>query len=132
MLTTGMIALLKNVLWVDCIGAAVVGVAMLTLAGWLGRLYALPVEFVMGLGVVNLIYGAFSFSLAVRRKRPMGMIVLLVVANGSWAVICFLTTVLVAPHASVFGIAHLVAEGLYVGWLARMEWRQRETLVADW
>ncbi len=123
-------ALQKNVLWVDRIGAGVAGLAMLMLAGWLSRLYSLPVEFVMGLGVVNLVYGAYSFSLAVRRKRPKGLIVLLVVANGCWAVFCVVAAVLVASQASLFGIAHLVGEGSYVGWLAWMEWRLREGLVA--
>jgi hypothetical protein len=123
-------ALQRNVLWVDCIGAGVAGLAMLMLAGWLSRLYALPVEFVVGLGVVNLIYGAYSFSLAVRRKRPKGLIVLLVAANGCWAVFCVVAAVLVSSQASLFGIAHLVGEGSYVGWLAWMEWRLRDTLVA--
>lgn len=126
-----MLALQKNVLWVDCIGAGVAGVVLLVLAGWLSRLYVLPVEFVTGLGVVNLVYGAYSFSLTVRRKRPKGLIVLLVVANGCSAVFCVVAAVLVSGEASLFGVAHLVGEGSYVGWLAWMEWRLREGLVGE-
>jgi hypothetical protein len=59
----------------------------------------------------------------------MGLIVLLVIANGIWAVICLVAAVLLASKASVFGVAHLVGDGLYVGWLAKVEWRQREKLL---
>ncbi len=102
---------------------------MLVFREWLSGLYSLPVEFIVGLGVVNLMYGAFSFSLAVRRKRPLGLIVLLVVANGGWTVICLLAAVMLMTKASAFGVTHLVIEGLYVGWLARVEWSQREGLL---
>jgi hypothetical protein len=118
----------RNILWVDCSGAAAAGVAMLALSRWLSQLYGLPREFVLGLGVVNLIYGAYSFSLAVRARRPRALIALLVVANTAWTVFCLVSAMLWAAKASVFGLGHLVLEGLYVGWLASVEWRQREQL----
>jgi hypothetical protein len=33
-----------------------------------------------------------------------------------------------AHSASVFGVAHLAGEGLFVGGLAALEWRERERL----
>lgn len=122
--------LYRNILWVDCSGAAAAGAAMLALSGWLSSLYGLPREFVLGLGVVNLIYGAYSFSLAVRARRPRALITLLVVANGTWTVFCLVAAALLSAKASVFGLGHLIIEGLYVGWLASVEWRQREQLAA--
>ena len=103
---------------------------MLSLSSWLSDLYALPRVLLIGIGVVNLCYGAFSFSLARRARRPRPLIVLLVVANATWAVLCVLAAVLLAGQASAFGMAQLVGEGLFVGGLAALEWSQRERLLS--
>ena len=121
--------LLRNLLWVDCGAALVAGLLVLSLSEWLGRLYAMPQELLVGIGVANLCFGVFSFSLAWRQRRPRSLIVLLVVANTAWAVLCALAALRLAGTASVFGLAHLVGEGLFVGGLARVEWIQRERLI---
>ena len=120
--------LLRNLLWVDCGAAFLAGAAVLALSGWLSSLYALPQAFVIGLGVVNLVYGTFSCALALRAQRPKALIVLLVVANATWAVLCGAAAVVLAGTASAFGLAHLIVEGVFVGVLAGLEWRQREQL----
>jgi hypothetical protein len=104
------------------------GVAVLSLSEWLSQLYALPGDILVGIGVVNLTYGAFSFSLAVRARRPRTLIVLLVVANATWGGLCVLTAAVLTGTASPLGLAHLVGEGVFVGGLARLEWSQREQL----
>jgi hypothetical protein len=114
---------------VDCGAAFLAGLAVLSLSGWLSRLYVLPQGLLVGLGAVNLGYGAFSFSLARRARRPRSLIVLLVAANATWAGLCALAAVLLAGTASAFGLAHLVGEGLLVGGLAALEWNQRERLL---
>ena len=81
------------------------------------------------MGVANLAYGAFSYSLARRASRPRALIVLLVVANASWALLCGLAAAHFAGQASAFGLAHLIGEGLFVGGLAVWEWRERESLL---
>ncbi|AFZ65939.1 hypothetical protein Deipe_0339 [Deinococcus peraridilitoris DSM 19664] len=101
---------------------------MLSLSEWLSQLYALPGDILVGIGVVNLAYGAFSFSLAMRARRPRTLIVLLVVANATWGGLCVLAAAVLTGTASVFGLAHLVGEGMFVGRLAGLEWRQREQL----
>ncbi len=121
----------RNVLWIDCVAAALAGAVMLALSGWLSALYALPREFLIGVGVVNWLYAPFFFSLAVRSRRPRRLVTLLVVGNATWAVLCFLAAVGLAPTASPFGLAHLIGEGLFVGGLARVEWTQRHLLTAD-
>lgn len=118
----------RNLLWVDCTGGAVVGVAMFALAGWLSELYRLPKDFLYLMGTANLLYAAYSFTLAIRPTRPMHRIVILVFANATWAVLCLRWTFVFDESASVFGLIHLVAEGLYVGGLAGLEWRWRELL----
>ena len=121
--------LLRKLLWVDCGAALLAGLAVLSLSAWLDRLYALPRELLVAMGMVNLAYGAFSFSLARRAHRPRPLIVLLVVANATWAVLCGIAAVRLAGVASGFGLAHLIGEGLFVGGLAALEWRQRAELV---
>jgi hypothetical protein len=121
--------LLRKLLWVDCGAALLAGLAVLSLSAWLGRLYALPRELLVAMGMVNLAYGAFSFSLARRAHRPRPLIVLLVVANATWAVLCGIAAVRLAGVASGFGLAHLIGEGLFVGGLAALEWRRRAELV---
>jgi hypothetical protein len=121
--------LLRKLLWVDCGAALLAGLAVLSLSGWLARLYTLPRGLLVAMGVANLAYGAFSFSLARRSRRPPPLIVLLVVANATWAALCGIAAVRLAGVASAFGLAHLIGEGLFVGGLAGLEWRRRERLL---
>lgn len=121
--------LLRELLWVDCAAALVAGLAVLSLSGWLARLYGLPRGLLVAMGMANLAYGAFSFSLARRAHRPPSLIVVLVLANATWAVLCGIAAVRLAGVASAFGLAHLIGEGLFVGGLAALEWRQRDQLL---
>ena len=56
------------------------------------------------------------------------MIVLLVVANATWSGLCVLTAAVLTGTASMFGLTHVVGEGVFVGGLAGLEWSQREQL----
>ena len=120
---------LQRLLWVDCTAGALVGVAVLALNEWLSHLFALPREVLFFTGAANLLYASFSFSLAVRAVRPMSLIKLLVFANLSWTIVCFGLAVLFWEQASVFGLAHLMGEGVFVGGLAGLEWSQRNRLL---
>jgi hypothetical protein len=120
--------LLRKLLWVDSGAGLLAGVVVLSLAGWLSQWYALPGGMVLGMGVANLAYGTFSGSLARRAHRPRGLLLLLVGANATWALLCGLAAVHFASTASAFGLAHLVGEALFVGGLAGLEWTQREHL----
>jgi threonine/homoserine/homoserine lactone efflux protein len=46
-------------------------------------------------------------------------------ANALWGVLCVVGVILLASRASVFGLYHMAAEGAFVLWLARAEWRNR-------
>jgi hypothetical protein len=117
-----------RVLWVDCAGALIAGLAVLLASSWLSELYALPQQLVMGMGVANISYGSYSLSLALRRRRPRHLILLLVAANAVWAILCLCAAIMFTGTASLLGLAHLYAEALFVGWLAAAEWQQRHTL----
>lgn len=120
---------MKNLLWVDCIAGALAGVTVLMLSGWLSSLHGLPRELLLLNGAVNVLYASYSFSLAVRARRPRSLINLLVFANLAWAVVCLWLVTVFAGSATVFGIGHLVGEAIFVGGLAGLEWRWRDQLL---
>jgi hypothetical protein len=120
----------KNLLWIDCIAGALAGVLVLLFSGWLSSLHALPRELLLANGAMNLLYASFSFSLAVRARRPRSLINVLVFANLSWAIVCLCLVTVFAGSATAFGIGHLVGEAVFVGGLAGLEWRWRDQLLA--
>lgn len=123
--------LLRNLLWVDCIGALAAGGLVLPLSGWLSGLYGFPLSFVVFLAIVNLAYGSFSLSLAIRPQRPLALVSLLAAANAAWGFLfCFGAAIGWASAASPWGLAHLIGEGIYVGGLGLLEWSSRHQLAA--
>lgn len=61
--------LAPRLLWIDSGAACLAGLTMLSLAGWLGRLYALPHGLLLAMGAANLAYAAYSGTLAARAGR---------------------------------------------------------------
>lgn len=125
-------AMREKILWVDGLGGLAVGVLMLAMmlsaGGWLSGIYRLPLDLLWIMTAANLIYGTYSTTLAFRARRPMTLILLLVAANAAWAVVCFRWATLHWQTAHVLALVHLVAEGLWVGGLACVEWRWRREL----
>lgn len=121
--------ILKRLLWVDCIGAALAGATVLALSGWLSRLEGLPQGVLLFTGIMNLLYGSYSFSLAIRAERPMVLIKLLAVANLAWVPVCLGLLAAFAATATPFAYVHLVGEAAYVGGLGALEWRNRDVLL---
>ena len=118
----------RKLLWVDCTAGAVVGVAVLLLDGWLSAWYELPQRLVFSMGVTNLVYACYSFSLVVRQERPKTLIRLLVVANLAWSLLLLYWITIFIGTASPLGVAFLLLEALFVGGLAVLEWRSQEQL----
>lgn len=122
-------ALSKRLLWVDCTAALVAGVAVLLLNRQLNTLYALPSNLLYLNGIANLAYASYSFSLAIRARRPMPLIYLLVALNTAWVILCLILAVAFWTTATPFGILHLVGEAVFVGGLAILEWNRRQQLL---
>lgn len=123
----------RHLLWVDCTAAALAGTVVLALSGWLSHVHGIPQHLLLFTGVVNLLYACFSFSLAVRTRRPRALITLLVFGNSAWAVVCVGLAIAFWEPATLFGIGHLIGEAIFVGGLARLEWRWRDDLLtAAW
>ncbi len=118
----------QNLLWIDGTAGLAVGATVLLLSNWLIDWYGLPMILLLFIGGVNMLYGTFSLSLARRKERPTGFIKLLVFANLAWVPVCLYLAVSYFNTATLFGLGHIIGEGLFVGLLAVFEWRWREEL----
>ena len=123
-------AIVRSILWVDCGGAIFVGVLMFVLADWLRALFQLPSFLYFAIAAANLCYGTFSLVLASLKKRPISLVSTLAIANAFWGCVCLITAVSMIGRASVFGMAHILLEGVLVFSLAQIEWRHRALLGA--
>lgn len=115
-------------LWVDCSAGAAVGIATLLMHPWLVDFYGFSKEFILVIGGANVLYGCFSFTLAVQKKRATLQFGILVAANVLWACLCLVFAATHWDTASAFGIAHLILECLFVGGLGVFEWLYRNQL----
>ncbi|MEL7361065.1 MAG: hypothetical protein AAFN13_03260 [Bacteroidota bacterium] len=118
----------RNLLWIDCTGALVVGVLVLALSGWLADLHGLPRSVLLFTGVMNLVYGSFSLSLARRAVRSRPLLSLLASANMAWPLVCVALVVVYRGTIGPTGLLHLLGEAVYVGGLGFIEWQSRDVL----
>jgi hypothetical protein len=116
-----------RLLWFDGLAGGGVGLLVVALHRWLAGWYGLSAELVLGVGVVNVLYGTYSSSLALRATRgsppPPLAVRALVAGNLGWTVVC---AILVATHLqreSALGLVVLAGEGLFVGALGLVEAR---------
>lgn len=121
--------LIPKLLWIDGTAAALAGSLCLLLSPALAQLHALPQNLLQLVGVVNLLYATYSFSLALRARRSPQLIALLVLANSAWALVCLGMAASFAGTASILGIAHLLGEAVFVAGLAGLEWKWRARLL---
>ena len=117
----------RRLLWVDSLGALLVGVGVLTFTGLVARLDNLPIEIVRASALANLAYGSFSGVLATLAARrgmaPRPGVRLLIIANLAWAVVCVAWLTRYGAQATPLGWMHIGGEGLVVTTLAVLEWR---------
>lgn len=118
----------SNLLWGDCTAGALVGSFVVLLHSWLADLYALPERFVLLMGIANLAYASYSFSLALRAQRPFLLIAILVSGNIVWGALCLFWLTSYWGQASWLGAAQLLLEGVFVGGLGFIEWFNRDKL----
>lgn len=122
--------LIKNLLWIDSLGAIAAGMAVLVLSGWIAPLYGLPRSVVLFICGANLAYGCFSLTLALRLlPRTAGFITFLARANMFWPLVCASLAVLYFGKATIFGYGQFIGEAFYVGGLGWVEWKNRARLI---
>ncbi len=121
----------NNLLWIDCTAAALAGVGVIVLSGWLSRIEGLPQGVLLFTGIVNLLYASYSFSLARRPNRSLRAVKFLVFANLAWVPVCLGLVAYFSSVATPFAFVHLIGEALFVGGLAVLEWRNRDVLATS-
>ena len=120
--------LIPRLLWIDSLGAIAAGLGVLALSSWLAGLHNLPLGIIIFIGVTNIIYGCFSFTLAKTPERSVAAIAILSVANMLWLMVCIGMVGLYFDAITAFGMLHILGEGLYVFTLGLMEFRNRNLL----
>lgn len=118
----------RQLLWIDGLAALLAGLLQLVAADWLEEWYNISSKTLSFIAVVNLIYASYSLSIALLKKRPRTLIVILVIANLAWSINCLRLAILFHDTASLFGVTYLVGEAILVGGLAYLEWRYRNLL----
>ena len=96
---------------------------MLVLSGLLTPSFGIPHGVLVITALVNLAYGAFSFSLARQVEAPRRRVRALVIANFAWTAVCVGLAAYFAHPAAWLGAGYFVGEGLFVGLLAAAEAR---------
>lgn len=61
-------------------------------------------------------------------RRPADLLKSLIMANATWGLLCLGALPFRLSGVSIFGAAHVLAEGFFVLWLARMERQFRDLL----
>jgi len=119
----------KRLLWIDGLAAFSAGVLVLFLHRILSPFYGISIRVLLVIACVNLLYSSLGLSLAMRKKKPNTWVTVLIAANFTWAICCAALAYYVAPTASVFGIAHILFEGVFVAGLATLELRHRNSII---
>jgi hypothetical protein len=114
---------IRALLWFDCIAAGVAGVAMLALSSLLAPPFGVPRALLVTMALVNLAYGASSYSLARQPAASRRAVRALVVANFAWTAVCLGLAAFFAAPGSWLGAGYILGEGLFVGALAAVEGR---------
>jgi hypothetical protein len=121
----------RKLVWVDGLAALFAGMLVLSLRGLLSDFYGLSRELLTFVGTVNVGYSVLGLTLGLLRRRPAALLRLLIVANSLWAAVCVALAVRVFPTATIFGLCHVIGEGIFVGGLALLEWRYRRAILAE-
>jgi len=120
---------MNKLLWIDCIGGFFVGLLFLYFADFIAAIDNLDKNLIIFLGISNILYALFSFSLVVRQKRPVSLIVTLGSANIFWFFVCSIFAIINWSQISLIGIVHLFGEGFYVAFIGYLELKYRKILI---
>jgi hypothetical protein len=122
---------MRHLPWIDGAAGLIVGIAILALRGVLVDFYGLSPAMLTFIGCANVAYSLIGFTLGPRRPRPGWHLQLLVIANLAWGTVCIGILLRVHETATPFGLAHVIAEALFVPMLGVIEWRHRAEILAE-
>ncbi|MDZ4794744.1 MAG: hypothetical protein SGI83_10730 [Bacteroidota bacterium] len=115
---------LKQLLWIDGIAALLAGVIILLFSSRLSPVFNLPENLLMTQAIITLLYSSYSISMARRKSNPKQLIYILVIANFAYVLLVSCLVVYFFRTATIYGIIYLIAEVLFIGLLAFLEWRR--------
>lgn len=118
----------RQLLWIDGAAGLSAGLLFLSWRQELSALYQLPPALLTFGASANLLYASFALSLAMWRSRSMVWVKTLICANAVWSALCAFGAAWCLRHASIWSVAHLLAECGFVGSLSAYEWRYRQAL----
>jgi hypothetical protein len=116
--------------WIDGCAGLTVGASMLLLQDFLQGFYGLSPQMFQLIAFANVGYAPFGLVLGALRRRPRGLLYWLIFANFMWSVVCAVLAARVWATASIFGLTHIIAEGVFVSALALLELRYRREILA--
>jgi len=119
----------KNLPWADGGAGLVVGVLVLALRSFLTDFYGLSLDVVTFIGAANVAYSVPGLTLGAMKRRPAWLLWFLIAANLAWAVVSTVLAVKFWSTAQVFGLLHIIGEGLFVTVLAWQEFRHRDAIL---
>ena len=115
---------LNTLIWIDANAALLSGCFVLAFRGQLAPWFNLPERLLFSMCCVSFGYAAYSLRLAMQKSKPVKWLKVLVAANSVWAVLCLVIAVCFSATATIWGIAYLILESLFVATLAVLEWKQ--------
>ena len=114
-----------KILYFDSIAGLLAGIIVLIALPLIVFLHDWPIQLAVFIGVTNILYGCYSGYLSFKHRKNLKiqsyMVKMLVTANSIWSIFCIILAILLFNSISIFGLIHLVAEGVFVGALAFVE-----------
>ncbi len=115
--------------WIDGFAGLTVGLFMFALREPLSAFYGLSAGVVSFIASANVAYSVFGLCLGALRRKPRALLYWLIFANFLWSVVCVVLLARVSSSASLFGLAHIALEGLFVSGLGFLEIRNRREIL---
>ena len=113
---------LSHVMWADAASCAATGALQLAFTAPMARFTGLPAGLLAATGVFLLAYAAAAAWMASRATPPRTLIGLVALGNLGWAAGCALLLAAGPVHATVPGVAWVVAQAVTVVVLAELQW----------
>lgn len=115
---------LKQILWIDGGAALLAGVIILLFSSRLSVFFNLPENLLNTQAIITLVYALYSISLARRKTHPKRLVYLLAIANFAYALFVTGLVLYFFRTATIYGLIYLIAEALFIGILAFLEWKR--------
>ena len=78
----------NKIIWVDGLAALTVGFVVLLFYPMISGIYRVSEGVIIFIASANLLYGTYSFCLAMQKNKSIRSVQLLVIGNLLWSVVC--------------------------------------------